>query len=115
MQTIIKKLDDDLYSGKKYCVKYKSNGFYKIEALQDAFSFRYTAFEEEKEFELSDEILAGWAAGARMIFLETQTCNENAISFYKKEGFSVIGFDQYAYANEADETHEMLVWMGKKL
>ena len=88
MQTIIKKLDDDLYSGKKYCVKYKSNGFYKIEALQDAFTFRYTAFEEEKEFELSDEILAGWAAGARMIFLETKVAvgySKNHNNRYKSQ------------------------------
>lgn len=54
-------------------------------------------------------------SGARMAFLETQSCNTNAISFYKKMGFSIIGFDQYAYSNVDPERHEMLVWMGMKL
>ena len=34
-------------------------------------------------------------SGARMVVLETQTCNENAIAFYKKNGFEIIGFDLY--------------------
>lgn len=54
-------------------------------------------------------------SGARMVFLETQSCNTNAIAFYKKMGFKVIGFDQYAYSNEGPQNHEMLVWMGQKL
>lgn len=37
------------------------------------------------------------AAGARMAVLETQSCNERAIAFYKKCGFEIIGFDLYAY------------------
>ena len=53
--------------------------------------------------------------GARMIVLETQSCNENAISFYKKNGFSVIGLDLYAYSNNDPERHEVRLEMGKKL
>ena len=53
--------------------------------------------------------------GARMIVLETQTCNENAIAFYRKNGFSVIGFDLYAYSNTDPERHEVRVEMGKRL
>ena len=30
-------------------------------------------------------------SGARMVVLETQTCNENAIAFYRKHGFAVDG------------------------
>ena len=30
-------------------------------------------------------------AGARMLILETQSCNENAIAFYKKNGFEIVG------------------------
>ena len=60
-------------------------------------------------------LLEARKSGARMAFLETQTCNCIAINFYQKMGFSVIGFDRYAYSNEADNTHEMLVWMGMKL
>lgn len=53
--------------------------------------------------------------GARMIVLETQSCNEKAIAFYKKNGFDVIGFDLYAYSNTDPERHEVRLEMGKKL
>lgn len=51
----------------------------------------------------------------RMIVLETQSCNENAVAFYKKMGFDIIGFDLYAYSNEDPEQHEIRIEMGKKL
>lgn len=54
-------------------------------------------------------------SGARMVVLETQTCNENAISFYKKHGFRIIGFDLFAYSNTDPERHEVRVEMGKVL
>lgn len=50
-----------------------------------------------------------------MMVLETQSCNENAIAFYKKNGFELIGFDLYAYSNTDPERHEVRVEMGKKL
>lgn len=53
--------------------------------------------------------------GARMIVLETQSCNENAIAFYKRNGFAIIGFDLYAYSNTDPERHEVRIEMGKKL
>ena len=52
---------------------------------------------------------------ARMTVLETQTCNENAIAFYKRNGFSIIGFDLYSYSNDDPERHEVRIEMGKKL
>ena len=52
-------------------------------------------------------------SGARMVVLETQTCNESAIAFYKKMGFSIIGFDLYAYTNSDMERHEVRIEMGK--
>lgn len=55
------------------------------------------------------------SSGARMAVLETQTCNENAIAFYQKCGFSPIGFDLYAYANDDPQRHEIRLEMGKKL
>lgn len=55
------------------------------------------------------------SSGARMIVLETQSCNENAITFYKKNGFSIIGFDLYAYSNTDPARHEVRIEMGKKL
>ena len=58
---------------------------------------------------------AAAASGARMIVLETQSCNENAIAFYRKNGFEIIGFDLYAYSNDDQERHEVRLEMGKKL
>ena len=58
---------------------------------------------------------AAAASGARMIVLETQTCNETAIAFYKKNGFSIIGLDLYSYSNADPERHEVRLEMGKKL
>lgn len=53
--------------------------------------------------------------GARMVVLETQTCNENAIAFYRAQGFEVIGFDLYAYSNADPARHEVRLETGKKL
>lgn len=50
-----------------------------------------------------------------MAVLETQSCNENAIAFYLKHGFNIIGFDLYAYTNFDPEQHEVRIEMGKKL
>ncbi len=36
----------------------------------------------------------------RAIILETQSCNADAIAFYEKEGFLLIGFDSCCYKNE---------------
>lgn len=58
---------------------------------------------------------AAKASGARMAVLETQSCNENAIAFYRKNGFELIGFDMYAYSNTDPERHEIRIEMGKKL
>lgn len=53
------------------------------------------------------------ASGARMGVLETQSCNENAIAFYRKNGFEIIGFDLYSYQNTDPERHEIRIEMGK--
>lgn len=58
---------------------------------------------------------AARSAGARMAILETQSCNENAIGFYRRNGFEIVGFDMYAYTNSDPERHEMRIEMGKKL
>ena len=65
---------------------------------------------------LMDTILKEASASkARMVVLETQTCNENAIAFYRRYGFEIIGFDLYAYSNTDPEKHEVRVEMGRKL
>ena len=52
---------------------------------------------------------------ARMVVLETQSCNENAIRFYRKMGFDIIGFDLYSYSNKDPQKHEIRIEMGMKL
>ena len=42
-----------------------------------------------------------------MSVLETQSCNENAIAFYRKNGFEIIGFDVYSYQNADPERHKI--------
>ncbi|MDD6468029.1 MAG: GNAT family N-acetyltransferase [Erysipelotrichaceae bacterium] len=54
-------------------------------------------------------------SGARMVVLETQTCNVKAISFYQKNGFEIIGFDLFAYSNHDPERHEVRIEMGKRI
>lgn len=48
----------------------------------------------------------------RAIILETQSCNANAIDFYRHEGFDLIGFDSCCYSNRDIERREMRVEMG---
>lgn len=55
------------------------------------------------------------ASGARMLVLETQNSNENAIAFYHKNGFEIIGFDLYAYTNSDQEQQQIRVEMGRRL
>ena len=65
---------------------------------------------------LMDTILKEASASkARMVVLETQTCNENAIAFYRRYGFEIIGFDLYSYSNTDPEKNEVRVEMGRKL
>lgn len=53
--------------------------------------------------------------GARMLVLETQTCNVPAINFYLKHGFELIGFDTAAYSNEDMEKQEVRLELGLKI
>lgn len=50
--------------------------------------------------------------GARMVVLETQTCNVPAIKFYLTYGFALIGFDTTAYSNEDIEKKEFRLEFG---
>lgn len=53
--------------------------------------------------------------GARMLVLETQSCNVPAINFYLKFGFELIGFDVAAYSNKDVERKEVRLEFGLKL
>ena len=53
--------------------------------------------------------------GARMLVLETQSCNVPAITFYQKQGFKLVGFDSAAYSNEDIEKREVRLEFGLAL
>lgn len=48
----------------------------------------------------------------RAIVLETQSCNENAIAFYRAQGFTLIGFDACCYGNHDIDKREVRLEMG---
>ena len=50
--------------------------------------------------------------GNRALVLETQTCNDAAIRFYRSCGLSVIGLDTFHYSNEDIEKKEVRLEMG---
>ncbi|MEG0274192.1 MAG: GNAT family N-acetyltransferase [Longicatena sp.] len=52
---------------------------------------------------------------ARMVILETQSCNVPAIHCYQRNGFKIIGFDTHAYSNQDIERHEICIEMGIEL
>jgi ribosomal protein S18 acetylase RimI-like enzyme len=52
---------------------------------------------------------------ARMLVLETQSCNVDAIRFYLAHGFQLIGFDTTAYSNQDIEKGEIRLELGLKL
>ena len=43
----------------------------------------------------------------RAIILETQSCNVRAISFYRSQGFELIGYDTCCYTNRDIARHEI--------
>lgn len=45
--------------------------------------------------------------GCRVLILETQSCNVNAIDFYRHEGFSLVGLDTSCYSNSDIENKEV--------
>ncbi|MFQ5552861.1 MAG: GNAT family N-acetyltransferase [Thermoplasmata archaeon] len=53
--------------------------------------------------------------GARMLVLETQSCNVQAIAFYMKLGYELIGFDSAHYSNEDVEKGEVRLEFGLPL
>ena len=53
--------------------------------------------------------------GARMLILETQSCDVPAIRFYLNFGFELIGFDAAAYSNEDIAKKEIRLEFGLKI
>ena len=48
----------------------------------------------------------------RVLFLETQSCNTNAIGFYLHQGFELIGFDTCCYTNNDIGRREVRINLG---
>ena len=48
----------------------------------------------------------------RVLMLETQSSNVNAVDFYLHEGFTLIGFDSCCYTNRDIERREVRFNMG---
>lgn len=130
----IRQLENAQYAGRRFTARYQTNGYYEITATEGGFRIAYTPFEAPAARSFDDVMFdkavrgqgigsmlmariteAARARGARMLVLETQSCNEAAIAFYRKNGFSVIGFDLYAYSNADPERREVRIEMGKKL
>ena len=167
-------LKKEVYAGKRFTVRYSTNGYYDICPSAHGVRITYTPFETPLEKSFDDVFFGEWleqpiAFGAfengrligyvegspeswnrrfrisnlcvsdpakrstgigtllmhtiteaarsfetRMLVLETQSCNENAIVFYRKNGFDMIGFDLYSYSNTDPERHEVRIEMGRK-
>ena len=127
---IIKQLNYDEYKGKKYRAEVRSDKFLSIEPEGEGFLEEWNNRYRISNICVFDSGLrskgAGTAllekiledadkSGARMAVLETQSYNSKAISFYKKNGFEIIGFDRFAYSNNGPEEHNIRIEMGKKL
>lgn len=142
---ILLPLNPGTYAGRKFTVRYQTNGYYEIEPSEQGFSMKYVPLEVPVEKSFEDEFLGEWleapvafgafengkligfvegsmeswnqrfrisnicvfdparrhgglgmalmnriietaeALKARMVVLETQSCNENAIAFYPEE------------------------------
>jgi ribosomal protein S18 acetylase RimI-like enzyme len=50
--------------------------------------------------------------GCRAMMLETQSCNESAIAFYRAQGLSFFGFDRSCYGNHDVENREVRLELG---
>lgn len=50
-----------------------------------------------------------------MLVLETQSCNVQAISFYRKQGFELVGLDSAAYSNDNIEKGEVRLEFGRRI
>ncbi|HBF15019.1 MAG TPA: N-acetyltransferase [Clostridiales bacterium] len=172
---VIKRLEQEIYAGRRFTARYTTNGYYDVCASDGGFRLTYVPLDEPMEKSFDDVFFGEWlehpiafgafegerligyikgsaetwnnrfrisnlcvfdgearrrgvgsalmrtiqkeaeALGARMLVLETQSCNEAAIAFYRKNGFTLIGMDLYAYSNTDPERHEVRLEMGKKL
>lgn len=53
--------------------------------------------------------------GARMLILETQSCNDPAIQFYFSQDLHFVGLDTMCYSNNDIDQREVRLELGKRL
>lgn len=53
----IRQLDKEVYAGKKFTVRYQTNGYYDIRATGQGFEIKYTPFEAPTEKGFDDVFL----------------------------------------------------------
>lgn len=75
---VIEKLKKEEYAGKKFEVKYFTNGYYDIERVENGFEFQYKAFENRKKMSFEDCFYSKWL--------------ENPIAFGAFEDGKLLGF-----------------------
>ena len=88
----------DLISTERYAAK--------LNALYQAMGYPLPEKEAEE---------AAKNSNARMLVLETQTCNRKAVDFYLAMGFRPIGFDLFCYTNSDPDSGEVRLEMAKPL
>ena len=70
METV--RLDREKYAGKKFTVRYKTNGYYDICASENGFALKYVPFEVTAEKSFDDEFSAnGLMIRSRSVRLKT--------------------------------------------
>ena len=57
---VIFKLDKEDYQGKKFTLRYLTNGYYDIQRTSNGFEFVYTEFDDEKEMSFEDLFYNEW-------------------------------------------------------
>ena len=77
---ILLPLNPETYAGRKFTVRYQTNGYYEIEPSEQGFSMKYIPLETPAEKSFEDEVLGEW--------LEL----EAPVAFGAFEGEKLIGF-----------------------
>ena len=75
---ILLPLNPGTYAGRKFTVRYQTNGYYEIEPSEQGFSMKYVPLEVPVEKSFEDEILGKWL--------------EAPVAFGAFEGEKLIGF-----------------------
>ena len=82
---ILLPLNPGTYAGRKFTVRYQTNGYYEIEPSEQGFSMKYVPLEAPVEKSFEDEFLGKWL--------------EAPVAFGAFEGEKLIGFVAVSYTH----------------